>query len=293
MDNKQPWDTSIKQLVRQNPQDLVSFLLAGAEFESEINPELKNISITADALYTVKWRGEAMVLHVEFQRNRHRQMGRRLWKYNALTNMQTDLPVHSVVIYLVEESSLASSPYVIPLPDGRATQRLDFDTIKLWEIPPEVFEQPGLVGLLPLLPLTRGGKNRETVDRMIDRLQEVGKDDLLVLGHAFSWLVFMEEGEDTEWLKARFFMQYDILKDTWVFQEIIKEGLEKGLEEGRKEGLGEGLLQFVEMRFPTLLPLAKQAIERQMSVQLLRTLFNRLYRANTIEEAGSVLRACE
>jgi hypothetical protein len=216
-------------------------------------------------------------------------MGRRLWKYNALTNMQTDLPVHSVVIYLVEESPLVCSPYVISLPDGRTTQRLDFDTIKLWEIPPEVFEQPGLVGLLPLLPLTKGGRNRETVNRMIDRLKEVGKEDLLVLGHAFSWLVFMADGEDTEWLKARFFMQHDILKDTWVFQEIIKEGLDKG----EKQRLEKDLLQFVEIRFPTLLAQAKQTVEQQTPLERLQTMLSKLYRANTIEEAWTVLQAHE
>ena len=84
-------------------------------------------------------------------------------------------------------------------------------------------------------------------------------------------------------------MMHDILKDTWVFQEIIKEGL----EEGKREGLGEGLLQIVEIRFPTLLARAKQALEQQTSVEQIRTMFNKLYRANTIEEARTVLHACE
>ena len=126
MDTPQPWDSSIKSLVRQNPQSLVSFLLADAVFESEINRELKDLSVTADTLYTVRWQEKQVVLHVEFQRSRDPEMGRRLWKYNALTNMQTNLPVYSVVIYLVEDNPLVQSPYVIPLPDGRPTQRLGF-----------------------------------------------------------------------------------------------------------------------------------------------------------------------
>src|SRR5690348_10311201 len=118
---------------------------------------------------------------VEFQRNPDPTMGRRLWHYNALTAIHTKLPVCSVVIYLVEEGTQVQSPYVIPLPDGRPTQRLDFETIKLWEIAPEVLEQPKLVGLLPLLPLTKGGKKRETVDRMIEGLMQAGRQDLLVV----------------------------------------------------------------------------------------------------------------
>ncbi len=219
-------------------------------------------------------------------------MGRRLWKYNALTNMHTQLPVHSVVIYLVEDKPLVQSPYVILLPDGRPTQRLDFETIKLWEIPPEVFEQQGLAGLLPLLPLAKGGKNRETVERMIRGLEEAGKQDLLVLGYAFSSLLFTADGE-SEWLKASFSMMHDILGDTWVFQEIIKEGLEEGEKKGLEQGKKEEFLQFVEIHFPTLLVQAKQAVEQQTSVEQLRTIFNKLYRANTIEEAKTALQAYE
>ncbi len=280
VDTKKQWDRSMKWLARKNPQSLVSFLLADAVFEGEVDRELQVPSIIADALYTVTWQGKQMVLHVEFQRNRHPEMGRRLWQYNALTNMHAQLPVYSVVIYLVEDKPLVPSPYVIPLPDGRPTQRLDFETVKLWEIPPEVFEQEGLAGLLPLLPLTKGGKNRETVERMIKGLEEAGKQDLLVLGYAFSSLLFAADG-DSEWLKASFSMMHDILEDTWVFQEIIKEGL----EEGKKEEF----LQFVEIRFPTLLVQAKQAVEQQKSVEELRTIFNKFYRANTIEEAQDAL----
>jgi hypothetical protein len=197
-----PWEHSIKLLVRKNPQSLVSFILPGAVFEAEIDQDL---SLSADVLYRVMWKGKQIVLHAEFQRNRYTKMGPRLWKYNALTCMQTNLPVHSVVISLVEDTPLIQSPYVISLPDGRATQRLDFATIKLWEVAPEVLEQQELVGLLPLLPLTKGGKKRETVERMITGLEKAGKQDLFVLGYAFSSLALTAE-DDAQWLKTRFFI---------------------------------------------------------------------------------------
>jgi hypothetical protein len=78
---------------------------------------------------------------------------------------------------------------------------------------------------------------------------------------------------------------FDILEESWVYQEAIKE--EK--EQGKKEEF----LQFVEIRFPTLLAQAKQAVEQQTSVEQLRTVFDKLYRANTIEEAQAVLLANE
>ena len=55
--------------------------------------------------------------------------------------------------------------------------------------------------------------------------------------------------------------------------------------------MGEGLLQIVEIRFPTLLALAKQVVEQQASVEHLRTIFKQFYQANTIEEAQAILTA--
>jgi predicted transposase YdaD len=137
---------------------------------------------------------------------------------------------------------------------------------------------------------------------MIKGLEEADKQDLLVLGYAFSSLLFTADGE-SEWLKERFSMMHDVLKDTWVFQEIIKEGLEegekKGLERGLEKGLEQGLeqgkkeefVQFVEIRFPKLVAQAKQAMEQKLSVQQLRVMLNVLYRANTVEEAQAALLA--
>src|SRR5262249_1123435 len=239
MNTPKPWDDSMKWLVRQNPQSLVSFLVPDAVFESEVDRELQAPSVTADTLYRVTWQGKQIILHVEFQVKHDANMGRRLWHYNALTDIHTKLPVHSVVIYLLEDNGLVESPYMASLPDGRSTQRLDFETIKLWEVAPEAIGQPELVGLLPLLPLLKGGKKRETVTRMIQELEKAGRQDLFLVGYAFSSLVFTADG-DKEWLKASFFMLHDILKETWVFQEVMKEGREEGMEKGRVEGRVEG-----------------------------------------------------
>ena len=288
MDTLKLWDQYTKRLVRQSPQSLVSFLVPSAVFEQVVDRELQVPALMADGLCEVTWRGEPILLHVEFQKSRDTNMGRRMWVYNALANIHTQLPVRSVVIYLVEEKSLVEAPYVIPLPDGQPTQRLDFETIKLWEIPSEFFEQQGLIGLLPLLPLTKDGKKPETIQRMIDVLRRMDEGDLLALGYGFASLVFTAEGE-REWLIERFSTVQDILDGSWVFQQLINQGLEKGKKEGKKEEF----LQFVEIRFPTLLAQAKQVVEQQKSVEQMRTIINKVYRANTVEEVDSVLQAHE
>jgi len=276
-----PWDDSMKLLVRQDPQALVSFLVPDAAFEGMEDRELQAApSVTSDTLYRITWQEEQVILHVEFQVKRDPKMGQRLWHYNALTHIHTKLPVYSIVIYLVKCKSLVQSPYVICLPNGQPTQRLDFDTVKLWEVEPDVIEQKGLVGLLPLLPLCKGGKNRETVLRMIDKLKDAGMRNLIVSGYACSCLVFTTEDE-LAWLKGRFFEMQDMLKDTWVYQEISKEG--------REEELRNLLIRFTTLRFPNCVGQAQKRIEQVKSPEQLRTLIDKLFIATTDQEARAAL----
>ena len=57
-------------------------------------------------------------------------------------------------------------------------------------------------------------------------------------------------------------MFQDIIRDSWVYQEIEAEGLRKGLEQGQKQGLEKALhqmlLTYLETRYPQLVALAQQ-----------------------------------
>jgi len=291
----------MKLLVRQKPQSLVSFLVPGAVFTGVEDRELQAApSVTSDTLYRILLRKKPLILHVEFQLQRDPNMGERLWHYNALTHIHTQLPVYSVVIYLREDKPLVKSPHIIRTPDGRPTQRLDYDIIKLWEIKPEVFEQPGLTGLLPLLPLTKGGQNRKTVLRMTEKLKQVGTPGLLVVGYVCSCLVLTTQ-EDLLWLQERFFEMRDLLSDTWVYQEISKEGRKEGFQEGLQEGQQEGqqkgrenelydmLIRLTTLRFPHLVSLAQQQAGQGKSPELLRTIIDKVVTAHTDQEARDAL----
>jgi predicted transposase YdaD len=90
-------------------------------------------------------------------------------------------------------------------------------------------------------------------------------------------------------MKASLFMSRDILKDTWIFQQVFNEGKEEGRQEGIREALEWVLVRCVEPRFPTLLALAKQVVEQNVPLEQLETMLDKLYLANTIEEAQSAL----
>jgi len=278
------WDDFMKSLVEENPQALVSFLLAGAVYKGEPNRELRTRTIVADGLYNVKWNGQSIVLHVEFQRSRKSNMPRRVWEYNASTSLTTRKLVYSVVIYPVKEKALPKPVYRARFRNGEMTQWFSFRQIKLWELEPTIFEQPQLAGLLPFLPLTKNGQNFQTVERMIDKMEQAGMHSQLWLAENIAGLV-LKSDQDKQRIRERFIMLDEIIKESWVYQETI--------DDGKVEGQKDALLQFVEVRFRPLLAQAKQVLKQNFSVQQLQIMLHEIYRANTIEEAQTILLANE
>ena len=294
-----PWDDLMKRLFATSPQQIVQWLIPGAQFVGERSLELKNRTIEADILYNILVQGKKMVLHVEFQRRGDRTMGKRLWEYNALTVITSGIPVRSMVIYLKKTGSVVEPPYILKVPDGEPSHVFFYRTIKLWELSSDVFRQPGTEGLLPLIPLTRDGTRREVVDEMIVGLLAAQKAELLSIGYMLSALVFKKEDE-REWLNRRFAMFRDILKDSWAYQDILREGLEEGREQGIEEGRQkerdanlkmwrQALMTFTETHFPDLSSLAKKRMAAVEDPMVLQRVIVSLFSAQTVEEARQYL----
>ena len=277
-----PWDDLMKRLFIASSQQMVQWLIPGAQFIGERSLELKNRTIEADILYNIVVNGEEMVLHVEFQRRGDHGMGKRLWEYNALATIASDLPVCSIVIYLKKVKSVVEPPYKMALPNREVSHVFFFKNIKLWEIPTQVFQQPGVEGLLPLLPLTRDGARREVVEEMIVRLLTTQKMELLSLGYIVAALV-LKKNDEREWLNRRFGMLKDILKESWAYQDILREGLEEGIErgieqgieQGTKRGIERGIKQGIEQGIEQGQRKERQAVLKRWRQKLIRSVGNR------------------
>jgi hypothetical protein len=280
-----PWDDSMKMLVRANPQALVSLLLPGAKFQGEQDKELKARTVEADLLYNVIWRGRKIILHVEFQVEADKNMARRVWEYNVLTDYLTGLPVYSVVIYLVKRGTIVESRYQNEIADQ--VRLLTFRSIELWEVPTEMLKQKGLEGLLPLLPLTQGGKSREVVEETIAQLQATGHRDLLPLSYAFAALIFTKSA-DKLWLKERFEKMHDILEESWAYQEIVQKGLLQGVGKGVL-AMQQAAIDMVVASFADLETLARTKITAINDLERLQHLIVDLGISHTREQMEQVL----
>jgi len=252
------WDSFTKRLIGMRPEQYARWLMPNATLISTLDIELKAQHFFADALIKVLLCDQPALMHVELQTYEDPTMGKRMLEYNILAEHQYELPTCSFVIHL-RKRRVDKAPYVRRFVDGGITHRFHFRVVKLWEVTAQSIVDLGWDGLLPLLPLTKGGKRPEMVQIMIDRLAgENGDKDLLALAEMLGGLAFTKESEKV-WFKRRFAMFQDIMKDSWVYQEIVQESEERGLAKGL-QAQRRVIVNIVRNRFPELEELASQHV---------------------------------
>ena len=129
------------------------------------------------------------------------------------------------------------------------------------------------------------GTNPTLAVALAGGLVSAEKTESLWIGYALASKVFKD---DLKWLKRRFAMLEDILRDTPVYQEVLAEGMEKGLEKGL-ETQRQTLLDIVQERFPAIARLAKQQADTIEDPEILRHLIVKISIVKTSKEAEQYL----
>jgi len=191
--------------------------------------------------------------------------------------------------------------------------------ICLWRIPTQELQEKGLIGLLPLLPLTREGRRREVVEEIITvlmPLEEEPQRNLLPITYALASLAFEHDEENLNWLYRRFAMIDDIIRETPAYKVLTREareegieiGFERGIEQGIERGIEQGiererqralqlqrelLLNVVKAHFPKLVRLARKQGSVIDEAKVLNDLIVKVSSAPTMEEARRHLLAVD
>ena len=176
-----------------------------------------------------------------------------------------------------------------------------YEIIRIWEKPrQEVIEQK-LVGLYPLLPLMQGepSEQSETVLRQsIETIQTVQepalqKDLLAVMG-------ILAGGKYT----AEFvfsLIRREMLMESPVYQQWIKEEREEakaeGRIEGRNEGINEGRIKqlqnviqdYLARKFSSKANNLQQKVVLMSNLEILKSVLDQLYNVPSLKEARAVI----
>lgn len=92
--------------------------------------------------------------------------------------------------------------------------------------------------------------------------------------------------------KRSFSMFQDIMKDSWVYQEIVHESEERGQTKGQAKGIQshrQAILDIVSKRFPLFNELAFQQVSHMSDLDALRTLIVNISVENSEEAVRKLL----
>ena len=114
----QRFDSTLKELVQKQPQEILNVFLPGAIYQETLNVESIRPTIRADKVFKVMYNKQDCILHIEFQSSYDKDMPSRLLKYNVALYEEHDLTVISIVVYLFR-AKLPEPPFIIKAGDEK------------------------------------------------------------------------------------------------------------------------------------------------------------------------------
>jgi predicted transposase/invertase (TIGR01784 family) len=221
------FDNVSKFLAENFSEDYATWLLGRPVTLTKLSPtELSLEPIRADSL--ILEQSEDLVLHLEFQTEPDENMGFRMLDYRVRVYRRFPTKtMHQVVIYLKPTKS--ALVYQDSFQLGETSHR--YRVIRLWEQSSDLFLKSQ--GLLPLAVLTQCS-DPELKLRQVAEVLETIKDtrikaNLMAATSVLGGLVL-----NPKLIKT--ILRSQIMKESAVYQEILREGEQRGLLKGKLEG---------------------------------------------------------
>ena len=121
--------------------------------------------------------------------------------------------------------------------------RFHYDEIKLWEIDATKLLKDGLVGIYPLLSLTRLDEPKEEkIRQMVSEIKKI-PDRLMSMDMLFAFKLLGSIAHPTQLLET-LIRREDIMESPLareIYEEGMQEGIQKGMQEGIQKGMQEGI----------------------------------------------------
>ncbi len=229
-------------------------------FPKEIAPASQ---LLPDSFYRVRIAGQLCLVNIEVQTDIDSSMGRRMFEYGARASTDSGLPVLSAVLWLFDKKKRPpKSPYQM-LVGKRVVATWGFSGIELYRLAPSAIMNVGAVGLLPLVPFTKGA-TPEVIETALERVKNEAPAEqveplVAFLGLFTSRFYGMDLALD---LFRRIFMSTEIMEEFPLFRHMMAEAETKGRLIGELEGLREGARIGLESRFGQLSEDVQQALEQ-------------------------------
>ena len=225
-------DNICKFLAESFSADFASWLLGEAITLTKLEPsELSVEPIRADSVIFLE--STKIILHIEFQTEPNKNIPFRMADYRLrLYRKFPDKQIHQVVIYLTP----SQSPLVHENKFNIGTLNHEFNVIRLWEQPTEVFQQ--YQGLFPFATLSQTNDPAEILRQVANQIENI-EDKQVQSNVAASTAIISGIALNKEIIQR--LLRSEIMKESVIYQEILLEGKAEGKAEGMVEGEAKGL----------------------------------------------------
>jgi len=142
-----------------------------------------------------------------------------------------DMEIYQVVIYLTP----SESPLVYQTTFNLGGLRHQFNVIRPWEQPTEIFQQ--YQGLLPFSTLSQTNNPEETLRQVAQQIEQIS-DKQIQSNVAASTAIISGIALNKEIIQR--LLRSDIMKESVIYQEILLEGLTEGEARGLAKGEAKG-----------------------------------------------------
>ncbi len=217
-------DNICKYLAETFPTDFASWLLGEAIAFTKLEPsELSVEPIRADSVIFLE--SSEIILHIEFQTEPNKNIPFRMADYRLrLYRKFPERQIYQVVIYLTRSQSrlVYESTFNI----GGLNH--EFNIIRLWEQPTEIFQQ--YQGLLPFATLSQTNNPEETLRQVARQIENI-EDKQVQSNVAASTAIISGIALNKEIIQR--LLRSEIMKESVIYQEILLEGEARGEARGK------------------------------------------------------------
>lgn len=209
------FDNVCKFLAESFSTDFATWLLGSPIKLTELSPsELFLEPIRADAL--IMLRSEEIVLHIEFQTRPNADIPFRMADYRLrIYRRYPEKRMRQVVIYLQpSESELVYQTTFV-----MENTRHEFEVIRLWEQPTEVFfNSPGLLPFATLSQTDNKGETLQQVAQVLGQLNDTRmRGNVAASAAVLAGLVLNKE-------LIQQILRSEVMRESVIYQDILQQG---------------------------------------------------------------------
>ena len=251
---RQPYDSSLKSLLQEDPERLLPRLLPGAVYIEALDVEVLPPAMRSDRVFVVELYDQRCIVDIEFESSADPDIERRLHAYAANLNLKYHLMVVSMVVYPFKVT-MPKSPLQWQL-GPRQLLNFEYQVVALWQMQAHQYVQEHAIEMYPLLP-TMQGVTIELLGQALNEMSNAYQDDEARLARQLLWMGVLLRRSSTIAaetkleIRRRLDMFDRLLEEDERVLELMEEREARGRIEGEILGKVNILTAVIETRFPT------------------------------------------